>query len=349
MNTQIYKLPDFDNHKLVVYVNDNKSGLRGFIAVHRGNAHIPSFGATRYWNYKNDDEALNDALRLSRTMSYKSALAGLNYGGAKATLIKNVNSQRNHKSLLKAYADKVNYLNGRFVTGTDVGITDEDVKTMRRYSKFFVGVNSDPARFTALGVFYSIDVCVKEIFGSATLSDRTFAIKGLGKTGGGLLKLLYPHTKNIFVADINKERVEYAKNKYPAIQVIDPEEIDKYEVDVFCPCALGNAINTDNISKLKCRIICGSANNQLETDKLGEKLYKLGILYAPDYVVNAAGLISVVDEYENNGSSVSRISQRVKSIKTSLKKVLEESKRKHIATNLIANEMAEENFNNSRQ
>lgn len=335
---------EYDNHSVVSFINDEKSGLRGFIVIHRGSKDYPSFGATRCWKYNSDGDALRDALRLSRAMSYKSALAGLKYGGAKAVIIANSKSPRNKNGLLKTYAQKVNSLGGRFITGTDVGITDADVRFMKKTSKYFVGTKSDPARFTATGVFYAIAVCLNEVFGKDSFGERTFAIQGVGKTGSELLKLIYPKSKKVFIADVDRDKLKKVKKEFPDVKVVSPAKIDKIEVDVFSPCALNHCINYKNIKALKCKIIAGSANNQLEEDSLGEKLFKRGIVYAPDNVVNAGGLISVVDEYEKGGFQIRRTTKRVKKIEGRLLKVLTESKRRKKATNYVANKMAEKKF-----
>jgi leucine dehydrogenase len=345
MFESIEKLQEFDNHRLVVFVVDKDSGLRGCIAIHRGNSGHPSFGATREWNYKTEIDALKDVLRLSRAMSYKSALAGLKYGGGKAVILRNQSVKKSRNLLLKSYAQKVNCLGGQFVTGTDIGISNEDVKIMKRSSKYFVGIKTNPARFTSLGTFYSIQVCLKEVFGKEDIDGRTFAIQGVGKTGYELLKLIYPHGKRVYIADIDEVALKMAKNNFPNIKIVNPSKINKLDVDVFCPCALNHSINWKNLDKFRCSIIVGSANNQLEDNKIGKTLFGRGILYAPDYLVNAGGLISVVDEYENGNSRVQRVTKRVERIKERMQKVLWLSKRRKEATNLIADRMAEKAFN----
>ena len=334
-------LKEFDNHRLVTFLYNPAMGLTGFIAIHRGGLVRPAFGATRIWRYSSELEALKDTLKLSRMMSYKSALAGLQYGGAKAVLLSFPNTPKKRKLLLKSYAHRVNYLSGHFITGADVGVNDDDLKVMASESQYMVGLKSDPVKFTSLGVFYSIQACLKEVFGSEDIVGRTFAIQGLGKTGMGILRLLYKDAKKIFVSDIDRKQVRRAKADFPKIEVVKPSEIDKLEVDLFSPCALSNAINFNNISRLRCKIIVGSANSQLEDNKVGELLYKLGILYGPDYVVNAGGLITVVDEYENGNSHQSRASKRVGKIKGTLKAIISQSKKSNKATNLVADEMAE--------
>lgn len=348
MNNEFFRfeeLEEFDNHKLVSFLNHPSSNLKGFIAIHRGGIKNAAFGATRFWNYQLEIEALKDALRLSKLMSYKACLAGLNHGGAKAVIISPPLKSLKRNILLKAYSNYVNLLNGHFITGADVGISDRDLKLMSSVSTFIVGLKSDPVKFTVLGVFYSLQVCLKELFGSETIHGRTFAIQGLGKTGMALLELIYKDAKKIYVTDIDGVKISLAKHKFPHIEVAKVDDIYKQKVDIFCPCALSGVINTKSLSSAQFKAIIGSANNQLESDSVGELLYKMGILYGPDYVVNAGGLISVVDEYENKEVDLQRIEQRVANIKKTLKAIISKSKKQKQATNLIADEMAEKIFN----
>lgn len=340
MLEQIENLPEFSDHEMIVFVHDAKSGLKGFVAVHRGNSIYPAFGATREWAYSSEVDALRDALKLAKTMSYKAAMAHVECGGAKGVIFKTTDIEKKRKLLLKAYARQVNYLKGHFITGADVGISNSDLGLMRRISPYFVGIKSNPVRFTALGLLYSIKACCNEIFGTEDLSGRSFAIQGLGKIGLKLLSCLYPKTKNIFVSDINRGKLESALPLFPRIKVVSPRQIYKQRVDVFSPCALSNCIAHKNLVKLNCKIIVGGANNQLEDDEVGEILYKLGILYAPDYIVNAGGLMSVFEEYKNKKFSNRIVTKKVKEIRETLTEIIEESKKKKKATNLIANEQA---------
>lgn len=335
----------FDHHKFVIPLYNDTGKILGFIAIHRGNDAAPAFGATRIWHYSSLKEALNDVLQLSRLMSYKSALAGLPYGGAKAVLLNGFLSKHERKSLIKAYAQKVNFLRGGFITGADLGVEGIDLKLMKNTSKYIVGVSTDPVKYTVLGVYSGIQACLYEVFGSESLHNRSFAIQGVGKTGKALLELLYKDAKKIIICDVNEKRILQVIKKYPRVEVVPPAEIFKQEVDVYCPCALGNVITHKNIKDLRAKIICGSANNQLENDKIGELLFKRNILYAPDYVVNAGGLIAVVEEYEKPQISEERISKKVSDIKRKLKHIIEVSKKSKVPTNIIANEMAEKIFN----
>lgn len=338
-------LKGFNRHNFVISIYDKSGKLAGFIAVHRGNHSIPSFGATRIWNYSSQVDALRDALRLSRIMSYKSALAGLGYGGAKAVLIDRSSTKSERRELIKTYTEKVNYLRGSFITGADVGVNKDDLEFMRSESKYIVGLNTDPVRFTMLGIYYALQECLYEVFGSESLEGRSFAIQGLGKTGYALLKLLYKDAKKIVVCDIDDKKIEFVKKQFPNVEVVPVDEIFKQRVDVYSPCALGNTFTMKNVSTLRCKIIVGSANNQLEKCEVGDLINKSGILYAPDYVVNAGGLIAVAEEYEHPQLSNNRISKRVLHIRETLKSIIKQSKRTKSATNRVADRMAEKIFN----
>jgi len=339
------KLKEFDNHRIVAIIRDESADLLAYIAIHRGGLNKPAFGATRLWPYDSGFDALKDALTLSRVMTYKAAMAGLPYGGAKAVIVSPKNGT-SRNALLKAYAERVNYLSNHFVTGADVGISPQDVKLMSTTCSNMVGIKCDPVKHTVHGVYSSILACVKEMYGSEKLSERTFAIQGLGKTGFGILELLYSQAKKIYVTDINIQQIKHVLTQFPNIEVVKLGDIYKQKVDVFSPCALSNTLNHKSISKLQCKIIVGSANSQLEDEEIGTLLHKLGILYAPDYIVNAGGLMAVVDEYENGDSKEDQVITKVKRIKNTLKIVIANSKKKNKATNLIANEMAEKIFKN---
>lgn len=341
------QIKEFDNHHMVVFFYRKEYGLKGYIAIHRNGGTLPAFGATRIWYYKNDLDALNDTLRLSRLMSYKSVMAGLPYGGAKATinLADGILTNVDKHTLLKEYVKQVNILGGKFITGADVGVNEADVKLMKKNSPFIVGVKYDAVKFTALGVYYGIQASLDEVFSSDSLSTRSFAIQGLGKTGRSLLSLLYGKAGKIYVSDINHSLINNIKSEFPEVIPVEPTKIHKQKVDVFSPCALSNAINLKNISTLHCRIIAGTANLQLENNQIGNLLHKLNILFAPDFIINAGGMIAVSDEFENKNSSEKRVHEKVRKIKITLKKVYSESKNQKIPSSQVAIEMAEKLLN----
>lgn len=334
---------EFDNHKFVTFINDEDSQLQGFVAIHRKNSAVPSFGATRLWSYASEENALKDALRLSRMMSYKAALAGLPCGGAKAVIMMPENL-KDRKKMLKAYSEQLNFLKDQFVTGTDVGLTQEDIEYMSQYSDNIVGLNVNPTIYTAKGLIAALKVCLEHKFGNESIEGRTFAIQGLGKIGESFLSLIYDKAGTIYATDVNSDIAEKVKEKYPNIHLVDPEEIHKQEVDIFSPCALSHSLNVNTINQLKCKVIIGGANNQLESDQIGDLLHKLGILYAPDYVVNAGGLIAVYSEYLKQ-TSESQLDDKIQNMVDIFKKILKESVKSNTPTHRVANSVAEEIFN----
>lgn len=338
-------LPEFDGHESVSFIEDKATGLKGFIAIHNTNLG-PAAGGTRYWKYASEEAALRDVLNLSRAMTYKCALAGVHYGGGKAVIIASPRYKKN-EALLKAYANKVNQLNGSFYTGEDVGIGEKDVQILAKYSYFIIGrpgMGGDPSPWAALGVFYAIQASLKFLFGNSEIKDRTFAIKGAGKVGGELCRLLYENGGKVGIADINRKKTEALRKSFPGIEILNSSEIHQKAVDVYCPCALGNEFNAQKVAELQCKIICGGANNQLASQKIGELLYEKGIVYIPDYVANAGGLINVVAELDKDGYSKENVEDRVKQIRVTVKAILESANKSRESTSRVTDEFAQEIF-----
>lgn len=341
----IREMTEYDKHHLVTFLHDEESGMEAFVAIHRKNAHIPSFGATRFWHYESDSDALRDALRLSRLMSYKAALAGLPCGGAKAVIIDRGSSGLDREKLFTAYAKKVEMLKDSFITGTDVGVQQDELPLMKKYAPNIVGFNDNSTLFTSLGIYHTISCMLREVFTDDSIGGKTFAIQGLGKIGGAVLELLYRDAHKIYVADVDENTVRTTKEKYPNIIPVAVAEIHKQHVDVFCPCAVGSAINTATVADLSCAIVAGGANNQLENDEMGDILHKMNILYAPDYVANAGGLIAVYDEYENPTYDEERVRGKVVMIEERIQDIIAESRIQARPTNRVANDLAESIFN----
>lgn len=340
----IEKLEEYDKHYKVIFLNNPKTGMQGFIAIHRKNKNNPSFGATRFLRYENSLNGLRDALRLSRLMSYKAALSGLPNGGAKGVILM-PERIKNRKKILLSYAEEINNLRGEFITGTDVGLTEDDLKLIKKESKFFVGLGSDVIQATAMGIYYGMESSLEFLTGSSNLTGKTFAIQGLGKVGYTLLSLLYSKAKHIYVADNDALAVKKIKKEFPLVSAVKSSEIHKQQVDIFSPCALSHTLNTKTVKELNCKIIAGGANNQLENENIGIFLHKVGILYAPDYVINAGGLIAVYEEYKKNKKiNFESLSVKIVKIKDRLTKIYKQSKKENRATNLIADEIAEKTF-----
>jgi glutamate dehydrogenase/leucine dehydrogenase len=318
--------------------------LLGFIAIHRGNKDHPAFGATRIEEYPSTESALSDVLDLSSLMSHKAALAGIPYGGANGVLFNgpHLKDKDSRDHALSVYAKHVDKLGGKFVTGSDAGVSQEDVITMRSHSPHIVGVEEDPTQRTAEGLLGSIFVTLAHVFGEPTLEGRTFAIQGVGKVGTAVLDLITPEAKEVYIADIDPKRVEDAKKKHPQVKVVQPEEIISLPVDVFIPCALGGVLNENTVENIQAKAIVGSANNQLSSNEVGDRLHEKGIVYAPDYVVNAGGLISVVHEYEkaHNKASEGDLTHDIAAIQTRLDHIFKESKKNGIPMHRIADTLA---------
>lgn len=284
-------------HEQVVCCYDKSSGYRGVIAIHDTTLG-PSLGGCRFWNYATDEEAITDALRLSRGMTYKNAVAGLNLGGGKSVIIGD-NRTANREMIFRAHGRFVESLGGRYVTAEDVGTGTADMDYVHMETEYVAGLanrSGDPSPVTAHGVFRSIEASAKWRWGSPSLSGKTILVQGLGNVGTYLSKELTAAGAKLVVTDIRKEKVDYAVKEFGAKAVSDTE-IYSQKADIYAPCALGATINDDTIPKLQVEIVCGGANNQLlEPSKHGEALEKRNILYAPDFVANAGGVINVYSE-----------------------------------------------------
>lgn len=342
MDIDYRKFKEFNNHKLVKRFEDQATGLRGYIAIHNDNLG-PAVGGTRMFPYFSEEEALKDVLRLSHAMSYKCALAGVNYGGGKAVIIGNPRYKT--PQLIKAYAAEVDKLDGKFTTGEDVGISEDDVQLMFEVSSHFIGkrgLAGDPSPFASLSTFYSAQVACDLFLGAKNLKGISFAVKGVGKVGGELVRLLVEEGAVVTIADINEAAIEETKSNFPNVKIADPTIIHTLPVDVYSPCAMGNEVTEATKEQIKAKIICGAANNQLSSPEMGDWLFEHGILYIPDYVSNAGGLINVVDEMEPGGYNKERVDSRIANIKNTVAKIINASKENNKSTTRIADQAAED-------
>jgi len=337
--------PEFDDHEQVMPITDASLGLRGFIAIHRTTLG-PATGGTRYFSYASEEEAARDALGLSRTMTYKCALAGVPYGGGKGVLMADPQWPKT-VAMMRAYARKVNELGGRFTTGEDVGITEEDLRAMQEESPF---INGRPDRggelgpWAARGVFEAIKAALEVVFGDSRMASRSFAIRGLGKVGGRLCRLIVGAGGTVYVADIDPEAVRRVVGQFPQVRVVGPGEIHRQTVDVYCPCAMGGEFGEQRISELRCRAICGAANNQLVSAEDGRRLHARGILYVPDYVANAGGLINIVAEMDPAGYRREWVLEKVNAIRGTARQVLDIAAHRNEPANEVADRLAEAVF-----
>jgi len=306
---------EFDNHARVVRISDPDSGLVAFVSIHRKHNGHPSLGATRFWKYKSEDHALRDALRLSQLMSDKSVCAGFEYGGAKAVIMDNGYEDRD--AVLSAYARAVEELGGLFVTGSDVGVTDEDLDLMKQHTNHIIGKGIDSGYYTALGVFYAMQTLLEKIHGDSEISGRTFAVQGLGSTGMNLLKLLLDAgASRVFVSDIDEGKLQAAVGLSDAVSGVSHTEIHAQDVDIFAPCALAHTVSRHTVDSIGAKAIVGAANNQLKNSTVARALFDKGVLYAPDYIVNAGGIMSVADEFTYGEFDKRRVKESIHNIKS---------------------------------
>ena len=331
-----------DGYEQVVFCSDDQSGLRAIVAIH-STALGPALGGTRFFPYKTEDEALVDVLRLAKGMTYKAAAAGLDLGGGKAVIIGDPRRIKTEE-LLRAYGRFVETLGGRYITAEDVGTALEDMDIVRRESRWVTGCSKtyggsgDPSPVTAYGVLNGIKASLLEVYGDPSLEGRTVALQGVGKVGNALCGYLVKEGAQVTIADVDVDNLGKAVSAY-GVETTTYENIHKLEVDVFAPCALGGGINDDTISDLRCKIIAGAANNQLAREELGDKLRGLGILYAPDFVINAGGLINVEDELR--GYDRDRAMARVEGIYKALQHIFSLANERSISTAQAAMEHAE--------
>ena len=332
-----------DGYEQIVYCTDDQSGLKAIIAIH-STALGPALGGTRFYPYDSEEDALVDVLRLSKGMTYKAAAAGLDLGGGKAVIIGDPKRIKTEE-LLRAYGRFVETLGGRYITAEDVGTALEDMDIVRRESRWVTGCShtyggsGDPSPVTAYGVLQGIKACALEVFGDADLKGRTVALQGVGKVGYALCGHLVEEGAKVTIADIDVDNLGRAVSSY-GVETTALEDVHKMEVDIFAPCALGGVVNDDTISELHCKIIAGAANNQLATEAHGDKLRDLGILYAPDFVINAGGLINVEDELR--GYDRERALKKVEGIYRALQLIFTMSRERGTSTARAALDHAQE-------
>ena len=331
------------SHEQVVFCHDEVTGLRAIVAIHDTTLG-PALGGTRMWTYASDGDALTDALRLARGMTYKSAAAGLNLGGGKAVILGNAKTDKN-EMLFRSYGRFVQGLGGRYITAEDVGTTVQDMEWVRMETDHVVGISralggsGDPSPFTALGVYEGIKASLKWQTGNESLEGKTVAVQGAGAVGRHLIRHLAEGGAKIVVADIDADNLARVTAAHDGIEVVDPKDIYAAACDVFAPCALGAVINDDTLPQLKCAIIAGSANNILAEDRHAQALVERDIVYAPDYVVNAGGLINVANELE--GYNTDRATQQVRGIYDITTRIFQIARDENITTLQAANALAE--------
>ena len=334
----------FDDHEQIVFCQDKDTGLKAIIGIHDTTLG-PALGGTRMWNYETEWDALNDVLRLSRGMSFKSAITGLNLGGGKAVIIGDAKTQKTPE-LMKRFGEFVHSLSGKYITAEDVGMETEDMDLIREVTPYVTGISEskggagNPSPITAYGVFMGMKAAAKFQFGKESLKDRTVLVQGIGHVGETLVKHIIDEGGRVYITDINQGRLEHVRNTYGA-EIFGAKNIYSADVDIYAPCALGATINDDTVHKIKARVIAGAANNQLaDENRHGAILQERGITYAPDFLINAGGIINVYAELENYGKE--EIIRKTEKIFDTTLEILNRADAKGITTHQAALNIAKE-------
>ncbi|WP_339756439.1 Glu/Leu/Phe/Val dehydrogenase [uncultured Winogradskyella sp.] len=334
----------FDDHEQIVFCNDKDTGLKAIIGIHN-TVLGPALGGTRMWQYNNEWEALNDVLRLSRGMTFKSAITGLNLGGGKAVIIGDAKTQKTPE-LMKRFGEFVHSLGGRYITAEDVGMTTRDMDTVREVTPYVTGISEskggagNPSPITAYGVFMGMKAAAKFQFGSDILEDKNVFVQGIGNVGEALVEHLVNEGAKVTITDISEERLEEVRSKY-GVTIYRGNDIYSEAMDIYAPCALGATVNDETIYKLQAKVVAGAANNQLaEENKHGEILMERGIVYAPDFLINAGGIINVYAELEDYGKQ--EIMRKTENIYNTTLEILDNAKVNNLTTHTAALNIAKE-------
>ena len=343
--SSMWDLRDFDGHEAVHFFHDAATGLRAIIALH--STHLgPGTGGTRFWHYENRETAVTDALRLSRGMSFKNAMAGLPLGGGKAVILADRNRTKS-PAMMAAFGRMVESLGGRYVTAEDVGISTADMVEISKQTKYVSGLpvsdqgeaGGDPGPFTAMGVYLGLKAAVKHKLGRDSVEDVHVAVQGVGSVGGSVARLLAENGARLSIADINKDHANALAQEIGAT-VVGLDEIMRLEADVFSPNALGAILDKVSIAHLNVPIVAGAANNQLATPEDGQRIFDRDILFAPDYVINSGGIISVGLEYLGDGNA-DEVNRRVAKIPERLTEIWQESDVRKLPSSEVADNMAQ--------
>jgi leucine dehydrogenase len=350
MNT--FDMREFDGHELVLFGNDEATGLKAVIAVH-STVLGPAAGGCRMWPYESNDAAVTDALRLSRGMSFKNAMAGLPFGGGKSVIIGDSRTRKSPE-LFEAFGRMLDSLGGRYITAEDVGTTTTDMEAVARRTRYVTGLHRRPGEFggdpspkTALGVYLGIKAAAKFRLGRSDLAGLTVAVQGVGGVGYHLCRLLAADGAKLRVADVRTAAVQRVCDETGA-EAVSTDTVLFEDVDVVAPCALGAVLDPQSITRLRTKVIAGAANNQLASDRDGLVLHLAGVLYAPDYVINAGGIISAAREYLGGGTDA-QVTAEIGGIPARLLEIFERARRENRPTNAVADQLARERIHAARQ
>ncbi len=342
----VFELLSSKGHEQVVFWSEPELGYRGIIAIHDSTLG-PALGGTRFWNYNSDEDAFIDVLRLAQGMTYKAAIAGVNLGGGKSVIIGD-NRTRDREMIFRAHGRAVESLGGRYITAEDVGTSVDDMEFVRMETDSVVGVHGgsgDPSPVTAYGTYQGIRACAERKYGDASLTGRHITVQGLGNVGYHLCGFLAEEGARLTVTDIDQGRISRVEEEFGA-QAVAPDDIYSAEADIFAPCALGAVINDDTLKVLKVDIVAGAANNQLATTDHGRILHERKVLYAPDYVINAGGLINVYGELHQ--WTADRSKRKAGEIFGTLLRIFEQAEREEIHTAEAADQLAEDRIQKVR-
>ena len=345
----VFEHSEYDGHEHVAFYQNKATGLKAIIAVHNSNLGS-ALGGCRMWPYASDEEALRDVLRLSKGMTYKAAMAGLKQGGGKAVIMGDPRTEKTPEKMI-AMGKFIDSLSGKYISAEDSGLTVDDLKVMSKQTKYVSGIHANyhinsepadgnPAPSTAYGVYVGLRTSVEHAM-NTDLKGVKVAIQGLGHVGTRLAKHLHNQGAKLFVTDMHPDNIEKAVRNFSAIAV-KPEHIYDADVDVFAPCAMGAILNAENIARLKVKVIAGAANNQLAKEEYGQLLVDKGILYAPDYVLNAGGIIDIF--HQSISSSDEGLRNHIEKISVTLLEIYRRAESQGTATNIVANQIAEERF-----
>ncbi len=332
------------NHEEVLFCNDKKTGLKAIIAVHN-TVLGPALGGTRMWNYVNEREAITDVLRLSRGMTYKSAISGLNLGGGKAVIIGDSRKDKT-EAMFRRFGRFVDDLGGKYITAEDVGINTRDIEYIAMETEHVsgkpphLGGGGDPSPVTAYGVYMGMKAAAKKAYGTDSLEGKVIMVQGCGNVGRYLIDYIAKENAKIKISDIHEDSIKLVTDKHNGVEVIAPADVYETPMDIYAPCALGATINDETLEKLQCQVIAGAANNQLaEENKHGVALIQKGIYYAPDFLINAGGIINCYSEVI--GYNKDMVQEQTENIYNTTLNIFEKSQQDQIPTYLAANKLAE--------
>ena len=350
-NAPVCGQTSFDDHEQIVFCHDKETGLKAIIGIHN-TVLGPALGGTRMWQYQSEWEALNDVLRLSRGMTFKSAITGLNLGGGKAVIIGDAKTQKTPE-LMRRFGEFVHSLNGKYITAEDVGMETADMDLVRTVTPYVTGISEEkggagnPSPITAYGVFMGMKAAAKHAFGSEILEDRTVYVQGIGNVGEALVEHLTNEGAKVFISDINAERMAYIRDTYGA-HIYTGNTLYAEPMDIYAPCALGATINDESIPQLKAKVVAGAANNQLQDElRHGQMLRERGIVYAPDFLINAGGIINVYAELENYGRQ--EIMRKTENIFHTTLEILSQAEKDQCTSHQAAFKIAQTRIDNRKK